>query len=517
MLGSAEKGFAQSEVDILRYSRTDFGGTARTMGFAGANVALGGDASSMHSNPAGLGLFRRSEITVSAAINFNEVSSQVYGSEGMNSRNSLNIPSFTAVFATRKADEEEGDWRSGSFGVSFTRINNFNQNIFYQGTSPANGLKFAEYSAQRANFKNAGLTSTGNPISIQDLAFDTRLIRKDEGLIDFYGDRYKRGLYSPDYLYIYAQDDTSPIDSVVRYDSSLPFKESIASSGSQNQWDLSYGASFRDKIFLGASLGITSINYKQVRVYSESNEDLDVDLMDLTLKDNLTTEGTGISLKLGAIFIPSDVLRLGISIQTPTWYTLLDRYNTNLTVNYRTGTFADENSFYAFTDPGEYEYNLTTPFKASGGAAFFFGKNGFISADVEYVDYSNGQLNTDNADDEFSQAVNQTTKNLYQSAINYRLGAEGRFDIFRIRGGFGYYGDPIKEAYSSADQSKTFLTGGIGIKQTNYFIDAALVYSTYKSQYSPYSNLDPTSILITPVVTSKHTNTNFVTTFGWSF
>lgn len=483
MLGSAEKGFAQSEVDILRYSRTDFGGTARTMGFAGANVALGGDASSMHSNPAGLGFFRRSEITVSAAINFNEVSSQVYGSEGMNSRNSLNIPSFTAVFATRKADEEEGDWRSGSFGVSFTRINNFNQNVFYQAVAPENALRFGEYAAQRANAN--GLPAN----SIQELAYDTYLL-----------DQESDGYY------------VSPLLSQTN-----PFRENIQSNGSQNQWDFAYGASFRDKLFLGASVGLTTLNYKQIRNYTETSPADDV--TDLTLRDEFTTEGSGINLKVGAIFRPNDMVRFGVTFQSPTWYNLLDQYSTSLAVNFTTAP-ADGASMNqsAVTDLGEYEYNLTTPLRASGGAAFFFGKNGFITADVEYVDYSAGKLN---ADGNAFQSENLSTKNVYTNAFNFRLGGEARLDVFRLRAGLGQYGDPFKN--SSVDQSKRYYTGGIGLRQANFSVDAALVFSKYNSVYSPYTNALVNEAnseffgVLSPVVTSKHTNTNFVTTFGWSF
>ncbi|WP_156180740.1 OmpP1/FadL family transporter [Rufibacter radiotolerans] len=482
LLGSAGKGFAQNEVDALRYSRTDFGGTARTLGLAGANIALGGDAGNLSTNPAGLGLFRRSEVTVSGGLSFNEVNSTVYGSQAMNSRNNLNIPGFSAVFSNRKADDEEGDWRSGSFGVGFTRTNNFNVRSLYQATGPRENMKFGEYAAQRANA--AGLPAN----SLQELAYETYLIDQEDD-----------GYYiSPNLV------------------ATNPFQENIQSTGSQNQWDFAYGASFRDKIFLGASLGLSTFRFKQTRTYSETSPATDIN--NLTLRDELETEGNGVNLRFGAIYRPSDVLRLGIAVQTPTWYTMTDRFTTSLAVNFSQAPVANAslNQYFA-TDPGEFEYNLTTPFKASGGAAFFIGKNGFLTADVEYVDYSNANLNSD----ESFQDANQNIKSLYNSAMNYRLGAEARLDVFRVRAGYALYGDPFKD--SGVDQKKTFLTGGIGLRQNNYFIDAALVYSTYKSVYTPYVNSefnDQNSEfyqVLTPTVENKHKNTNFVATFGWNF
>ncbi|QHL87803.1 hypothetical protein GU926_10330 [Nibribacter ruber] len=487
LLGSAGKGFAQNEADVLRFSRTDFGGTARTLGLSGANVALGGDAGTLLANPAGLGLFRRSEVTVSAGLNFNENNSTVYGTSALDNRNNLNLPQVGLVISTRKADDEEGDWRSGAFGIGFTRINNFNQRLAYNGTSPASAMKFGEYAAQQANAN--GLSPSGsNPFSLQDLAFDTYLIDEDA-----------QGFFAPNL------NDVNQ------------FSETIQTSGSQNQWDLSYGASFRDKLFLGASVGITSLRYKRTRTYSE--QDPATDITSLTLRDELLTEGSGVMLKVGAIFKPSDAVRFGVTVQTPTWYTLRDAYNTSLEVNYKNEPAAGVSlNQYAYTDPGEFEYNLTTPFRASGGAAVFLGKNGFITADVEYVDYSNGRLSAD--DYSFSEA-NQATRSAYKSAVNYRLGAEGRFDVFRVRAGYGLYGDPFKD--SDIDQSKTFFSGGVGLRQNNYFIDAAYVHSQYKSLYAPYTNVDVNNSsseyfgLETPLVTTENKNHNFVLTFGWNF
>jgi hypothetical protein len=485
LLGSAGKSFAQNEVDALRYSRTDFGGTARTIGLGGANVALGGDAGSLTSNPAGLGLFRRSEITVSGGINFNEINSTVYGSQASNSRNNLNIPGFSAVFATRKADDEEGDWRSSTFGVGYTRLNNFNRRTFYQATGPLENMKFGEYAAQRANA--AGMIPE-DLTGIAQLAYDTYLIdREDDG---YY--------FSPNLV------------------ASNPFQENIEETGSQNQWDFSYGASFRDKLFLGASLGVATIRFKQTRTYLETNPATDI--TDLTLRDDLTTEGTGFNLKVGAIYRPSDALRLGVSVQTPTWYTLVDQYSTSLAVNFSQAPEAvADPSQYQTTPLGEYEYNLTTPLRATAGAAFFIGKNGFITADVEYVDYAAAKLD---AQDPF-QVENQNIKNLYDKAINYRLGAEARLDIFRVRAGYALYGDPFQN--SEENQAKTFLTGGVGIRQNNFFIDAALVYSKFNSVYSPYVNAEIDNQnsefynIGTPTVVSENKNTNFIATFGWTF
>ncbi len=47
-------------------ARRHFGGSARMMGIAGAQTALGGDLSSIHVNPAGIGVYRHSDFGMTA-------------------------------------------------------------------------------------------------------------------------------------------------------------------------------------------------------------------------------------------------------------------------------------------------------------------------------------------------------------------------------------------------------------------------------------------------------------------
>ncbi|HSI90897.1 MAG TPA: hypothetical protein VK927_07240 [Adhaeribacter sp.] len=76
--------FAQNEVDALRYSRTDFGGTARVQALGGAQTALGADISNTTVNPAGLGLYRRSEFSITPSLSFNNAESTLYNGRNAN-------------------------------------------------------------------------------------------------------------------------------------------------------------------------------------------------------------------------------------------------------------------------------------------------------------------------------------------------------------------------------------------------------------------------------------------------
>ena len=105
---------------------------------------------------------------------------------------------------------------------------------------------------------------------------------------------------------------------------------------------------------------------------------------------------------------------------------------------------------------------------------------------------------------------------MQQSALNVRVGGEARFDVFRARLGFAYYGDPYQN--SSLDQSRSYVTGGLGLRQNNFFVDVAGVYGTGNSRYTPYTINGPNgqpSAINTPVV--EVTDKQFTTTFTAGF
>jgi long-subunit fatty acid transport protein len=146
-----------------------------------------------------------------------------------------------------------------------------------------------------------------------------------------------------------------------------------------------------------------------------------------------------------------------------------------MTANFDVGSVSDEVVFLPL------RYNIRTPGRLSGGAALFLDKLGFISADVEWVDYSSAKLTSNEAD--FSD-VNQEINN-YQSVLNYRLGAELRLKALRLRAGYSYQDDPLDNA-GGIDRSSQALTAGIGFRLKKFYTDVSYVRSSYNTSVSPY-------------------------------
>ena len=477
LLSPASYGFAQYQVDALRFSQTQPSGTARSLGVGGANVAVGADLGNLVTNPAGLGLYQRSEVSFTPGIGIGNTDSKAFGTSTTDSRNSLHVASFGAAFTTRRPDGDNNPWRGSTWAVGLNRINDFNQSFSYGGSvagGPSGG------GSNILNYFDRQITPAV-ATDFDNLAYEAFLTDEDAKGRYVPGEDFGRALNGP-----------------------LDQQETVLTTGSQTQIDLGYGANYRDRLYLGGAIGIISTRFNSTSTLTAAdNRPVDPTqegnaFGSLVYRETLETRGTGINARIGAIYRVTDAVRLGASVQTPTLSSLTETYGSSLNVQYARPIMPVPNSNTTYTsgsaslDPSAFDYMLTSPFRASGGAAVVIGKNGFLSGDVEYVNYGQAKLNNDNSSDLTGAPANNynfgddnlAIRQLYQSAVNLRVGGELRLDIFRLRAGFARYGDPYKD--SSRDRTHNYYTGGVGLRQKNFYLDLAGVYSTTKRYYNPY-------------------------------
>lgn len=473
----------------LLFSRTEPGGSARIQSMGGSQVALGGDYSSAYSNPAGLGMYNRSEFAFTPAINFSNVSADYLNQNTMASKSTLNIPGLSLSF--HNTDVKVKGLQSGTFSISYSRVNDFNRNLIYNGTNKDNSI--IDYFIEDATggtpdqFKKGGnLFNTPT-----ELAYDNYLIG-EKAILD-------PGNSNKEYF-----TDVSGIPTQ---------QEKIETRGAQNQWNFSYGANFNDKVFIGAGIGLASIRYKSNKIYTEdfTNEPLS----DLSLGETLEIRGSGINATLGTIFRPVDFIQFGASATTPTAYQLTDSYRATLNTSWKNfeylpGEFINNES--AETDVINSEYALKTPWKLSAGVAFFIQKHGFITADIESLNYSHAKY-VEGIDGISYSDDNDKIRALYQSVVNLRLGGEFRLNQFRFRGGFSYMPEPFKTEQNSVSRVSQSISSGVGYRTEKFYVDLGFIYSQGNNSYRPYRVNSSTS----PLVTYNQSNTNVLLTFGFPF
>jgi long-subunit fatty acid transport protein len=488
-LANAQSGYFE---DSYRFGRTVPTGSARIIGVGGTQFSLGGDVSNITGNPAGLGFFRKSEFSISLGYTGWGVDTEFLGQSRSYNTSNFSLPNVSYVGANPKGIMETRPFKGGGWGISIQRIANFNTEFGYfsdfQGES-----SIIDFYLQNANgisenqIENFGLTG---------LAYQTYQINP-----------------------VTRDGNGNPINNPNTYDSfvlGFPFQdENIRQEGNASQITFGYGANFYHKLFVGASLGIRTITYSSFKFYNE--EFVDEPLINSSLQENLFINGIGANLNLGVIYKPMDNINLGFVFQTPTWYTMSEEYESSMSANYDNYFFEPENITLgfqeAFSDLIISNYGLNTPLKIGGGATFFFDKKGFISADIDWVDYSQARINSNDFN---AQPDNNAIRDIYAGTINYRIGGEAWINKFRIRGGYSFLGDPYRNS-SDIDQSSQILSGGIGVKINSFSLDLALVNQKYTSQYRSYQVLDQNGFNFGPVTEVKNNITSGVLTFGFNF
>lgn len=495
---SWSQGFVEN---ALLFSRTKPGGSARVQAMGGAQVALGGDFSSALSNPAGLGMYNRSEITLSPAFNTYTTDATHLGTNTSDSKGVLNIPGLSYV---RHMPVEKNGFMGGSFAASMTRMNDFNTTFRYQGSDNISSI--IDYFLEDAT----GFTpdELGRDIRTA-LGYDNYLLEDSS----YYGGS-NTDYFSVMGLYPDDPDDPDDIRQLDR-DGSINIK------GAQYQWSIAYGGNYQDKLFFGASLGITTLRYRFKSTYNESNFSFDLSpgydpLNLLEMEETVDIEGSGVNLTVGLIYRPIDIIQVGVSIVTPTYYQVTDSYfariNTDWNNYYYDPTGETLNSVTSeLNEPLVSEYNLTTPLKLSTGAAIFLGKYGFITGDVEFINYRKTKYDSEISGISFD-IENEDIRYFYTHVINYRFGAEFRYNIFRLRGGYNVQNNPYKSEFN-VDRKITTLSAGAGVRFSKFFIDVAWLTSKSKNSFSPYVFQDGTG----PVAALSNTMSSGMLTLGFTF
>lgn len=476
---------AQNVDDALRYSQVFYGGTARFMSMGGAFTALGGDLSAISLNPAGTGVFRSSEFSLTPQLYYNKTSSLWNNSTSKDVSSLFNLNQIGIVSNIISTNNEKG-LLNLNFAYSYNRTNNFTENITIKGISSESSM--ADYWASRAN----GNSKNDIPDDAW-AAYNTYLIDTLSGSNSSYGTIFSS--YGDDSFSTYGQE----------------IKRVITNVGYTGEHSFSLGANFSNKFYLGTTLGISRINYTGHIEHLESDVNKAIfDFKSFTYTDHLEATGTGYSLKIGTIIKPVEFLRIGLALQSPTIYRITENYFDNISSHF--DTKVDNIDQYEYTNnPMKYKYTLTTPFRANAGVALQIQKRAIISADYEYVDYSMTHFSNAIDKQNFSNE-NSDIREMYKSASNLRLGAELRLSNIYLRGGYSYYGKAFQKDTDSKDLDYNSLSFGIGFRQQNFYLDLACTALSSKRLYYMYSDqgyLDPATI--------KTMRNTFTATFGYKF
>lgn len=515
---SANVGRAQTYSEsALLFSKINPGGSARIQGMGGAQTALGADISSAHSNPAGLGMYNRSEASVSIGIQHTNMNSNYFDNSKSAGKTNFNLPNLGVAFCSRQRNDK--GFIGGTFAVTYNRVNSFSQQIQYEGDNRYNSA-IDRYIAQA-----------------QENEYDSEALKKGKGYNTYAGLAWRNYLIRDSTEAKLPPGKSNSASAKVHYFSPLGIdpkdekdirhtlqQEDVLRSGKQSQMNFSYGGNFNDRFYVGGGVGIAFLSYSGNNNFTESNFRFERNVKYkpvnyYTLKETLILEGIGINATISLIARPLDALQLGFSYTTPTSYSVTETYYASMNSEWNE---EDKSGNYtgvklrggSNTDELQSTYTLKTPSRLNGGVTVFIKKKGFITGDIQMTDYSGARFNALSTND-FSKD-NAIIKNSLKRVFNFRLGGECRIGSYRVRAGYGIMPDPFKEKSFDINQAISSYSLGAGYRTPKISIDVAAILTGNNFVYRPYRLEDPNNPHLdapnSPHVDSKRQNVSVVIT-----
>ena len=555
-LGMAFTASAQNWQDAQILSANEYGGTARSLGMGNALTAIGGDPGSLVLNPAGSSVSAYSQFFVSPGV-----SVSIVGAKGVTYANGdtepvgfgdnvstgyarFKVPSVGIILSLDSG--KRSGWKRSAFGFTLSSSADYTSRMVASGLNST--TSYAGSLASSADGYAASVLGSG----------DWYYTGSDKGLRPSWEDMtgYRAGLFDQISArpggYIALTEVLGKDGKVYMGD---PIRQSYGrqTTGGKNEFLINYSANYSDILYLGASVGISILNYRMSRYITESPDDpasypvisyddgSTLSLQSLRMRENLRITGSGVYFKAGAIVRPVAGLRIGAAVQTPARMTLRERY----------GFAADVKSSgkqipSASSPENDWGYAISQPFRANLGLAYSFGGFAVISADYEAADYGavrfiSRDYGGDSLDDPNFWSVNYDIRDIMGWGHQLRAGAEVKpAPWLSVRAGYNYItsaekarfddGEVVKlTSEEKAAKARQAFMFGLGWSGGAFYADFAVrcrllpveFIVPYEYYYAPdpakyYDKVVDTGFL-TPEIRYTSTMIDAIFTLGWRF
>lgn len=467
-------GFAQDDIDAMRYSQTGAYGDARFTAMAGSFGALGANLSCINFNPAGIGLYRNGEFVFTPGVKLQTVNTTHYDNTSNDFSSKVNISNigFVSAWDSKNtyppSSKQYANFNQrNAFGISYNRLADFNTNTTIQG-HPVNSSIINDFVNTANGYYPSQLSST-----YEGLAYQTYLINSNADV--------KPG--SVDSSHYVGTIQPNPLQQT----------KTINTTGRMGELAASFAHSFNDKFYLGATLARVGVTYNRNSTYTETDyKSNDSIFRSLKYGEQLVTSGSGYNLKIGGIYRVNDQIRVGAYVHTPTSLNLTDNYQYSMDVTLHKPIYFPNNvSPYNYSpltasnqSSGTFQYKVVTPARAGASVCYIYNKLLAVNADAEYINYASAKMKDAN---NLLSGVNLTIASKYKSTVNIRVGAELNVRPVVIRAGFSSYGSPFGAPLSGKFVRNTF-SAGVGFRgPRNVYLDLGLMYTQWKEDYYLYS------------------------------
>lgn len=534
MLGTAVS--AQETYDNAQLATKDLNGTARYVGMGGAMEALGADLSTIGTNPAGIGMFRRSMVAGSFGFN----SQQDAKSFGNSNKTNMSFDQAGFVYSMRS-----GRHSMLNFGFNYTKSKNFDQILTAAGRlnnasqNKLSAMKNANgvYTLQD---KNNGLVSNSGAYSQADYLYSNVLFNH----YDANNPNDPNNATLTDKGVIVNQTTGLPV-----YYNATGYDFGRSTTGYIGQYDFNVSGNSNDRFYWGFTVGIYDVHYNSSSLYSESLVDGDKAIGDVAMNDERKITGTGFDVKAGLIFRPAEEspFRIGLYVHTPTWYDLTTRNYTVLNNN--------TDKAYGSTERGKssesYDFKFYTPWRFGVSLGHTVGNYLALGATYEYADYTTNDIRVNDGGEvdywgnyyetsSRDEAMKQNIKNSLKGVHTVKVGMEFKPEKnFAVRLGYNYqsamynkngFKDGSLESYGTYYASTTDytnwndthrFTAGVGYNYGKFSFDLAYQYSQTNGDFYPFmsyvDNSEPKFDNVCDAVKVSNKRNQLLFTVGYKF
>ncbi|MBP5538728.1 MAG: hypothetical protein J6X69_02670 [Bacteroidales bacterium] len=536
------KSSAQTPEDALTIGQNHYGGTARTIAMGNAFTALGGDLGSIAINPAGSAVSGFSQITMTPGINISSSNSR-----STNYYNGVRVDQNKAEFVLPNV----------AFNINFGTGNSILKG-FNIGVVSNISNTFTEQSVL------GGRTNESSFFGAQaQAATDWRIEAADMEKSDCY-DRfpfdlclnYKAFLYSPitgeTNRYVGITENAEGPDAQGNYNITMReggmLKQNWGRevSGSKNEYFVNLGFNLIDKVFLGASIGLTSFNRRYNDYFKEAAVDptrypasftnssgvtYHTFWRDGSYNYNISMSGSSFYCKFGVIYVPTPWLRFGAAVQLPGNMQITENYGASANSTFDNAMF----STHVSTGNFQNRYTLRIPMRANFGVAGIIAKRFVLSADYEFCPYGDMVFQYNKVDAEDWLGRNQDIKTGLGTGHSLRFGAEARINsALSARLGYILTNNPSLAGVDSRNHlpvnhfanwgkhGENTFSFGLGFNSKgSFFADvavAARVFSTgFFYPYDDMHDIDGKRVVVAPEYVIDRTLWTAAVTVGWRF
>lgn len=489
---------AQDLTDVLRYSQSEIQGTARFRALSGAFGALGGDMSAVSINPAGSAVFGQSHASFSGSIIDVTNTTQYFNGAGASNDSNFSLNQGGASFVF-KNNNTSSPWRKFTFGIAYDRSNTHDDNWSVIGTN-TNGNNNFDNTIASYFFDNANGLPLGDISSMPNETINNAYA--DIGAA--FGFRYQQAFLGFESFILEPvdiDDDNNTTYLINLENGNFTHNYSYLATGYNGKIAFNMSGQYGDNLYLGLNLNSHFIDFQRSTTLFETNTNGGL-INEIDFGNTLTTIGGGFSFQLGGIVKLTNQLRLGLTYDSPTWYTIQEE----------TTQFLDTNELLAQDlDPIDPqiiniypEYKIKTPAQVRGSLAYVFGNQGLISFDYSRKDYSAAIFNPTR---DFT-VQNNEINNLLAVASTYRLGGEYKHEQFSFRGGYRFEESPYANGVTVGDLNGYSL--GVGYNFGNTKLDI-----TYDQSNRAFQTLFFSQGITSPVFIDR-TNSNITMSLSFN-